>query len=203
MTDDLKRKLAAILYTDVAGYSRLTGGDEEGTHRRVREVLDIVSNRISDAGGTVLRYAGDAILAEFSSAVGAVKTAVSIQTELAGQNAALSDDQKLQIRIGINIGDVIEDRGEVFGDGVNLAARLEAVAPEGGICISAGVHEQMQGKLETEFVDGGEQQFKNINRPVGVYRWMPVCDAGESVAASVKRNSEKPSIAVLPPIDTK
>jgi adenylate cyclase len=196
-TDDLKRKLTAILYTDVAGYSRLTGGDEEGTHRRVMELLDDVSNQITASGGTVLRYAGDAILAEFSSIVGAVKTGTSIQTELFNKNAALLDDEKLQIRIGINIGDVIEDRGEVFGDGVNLAARLESVAPEGGICISAAVHEQIQGKLETQFSDDGLQQFKNINRPVGIFRWMPVTDAGDSVESGVKRNSEKPSIAVL------
>jgi adenylate cyclase len=195
--DDLKRKLTAILYTDVVGYSRLTGSDEEGTHRRVMQLLDNVSSQITAAGGTVLRYAGDAILAEFSSTVSAVKTAVSIQAALLNQNAELSDDQKVQIRIGINIGDVIEDRGEVFGDGVNLAARLESVAPEGGVCISAGVYEQIQGKLETEFTDDGLQQFKNINRPVGIYRWMPVSDTGVSVASNVKRNSEKPSIAVL------
>jgi adenylate cyclase len=196
-TDDLKRKLTAILYADVAGYSRLTGDDEEGTHRRVMQLLDNVSSQITTVGGTVLRYAGDAILAEFSSTVSAVKAAVSIQAALLNQNAELSDDQKLQIRIGINIGDVIEDRGEVFGDGVNLAARLESVAPEGGVCISAWVHEQIQGKLETEFTDDGLQQFKNINRPVHIYRWMPVSDTGVSVASNFKRNSEKPSIAVL------
>ena len=130
-TGSLKRKLTAILYTDVAGYSRLTGDDEEGTHRRVMEVLDFASAQIGNGDGSVLRYAGDAILAEFSSTVAAVKCAMSIQLELNVQNQSLSDDRKVQIRIGINIGDVIEDRGEVFGDGVNLAARLEAAAAEG------------------------------------------------------------------------
>jgi len=196
-TDSLNRKLTAILYIDVAGYSRLTGGDEEGTHRQVMKVLDYASQQISSAGGKVLRYAGDAILAEFSSAVVAAKTAIAIQIELAGQNQALADDKKVQIRIGINIGDVIEDRGEVFGDGVNLAARLESAAPEGGICISASVHEQIYGKLEDEFTDDGEEAFKNIDRPVRVYRWKPIQDSSESSNIPVNHSSEKPSIAVL------
>ena len=196
-SDSLNRKLAAIFYADIAGYSRLTGGDEEGTHRRVMEVLDYTSHEISTAGGTVLRYAGDAILAEFQSAVTAVKTAVSIQTELNTRNQGLQDESKVQIRIGINIGDVIEDRGEVFGDGVNLAARLEASADEGGICISSGVFEQMTGKLEIKFVDGGEQHFKNIQRPVRIYRWLPPREQSTNGRGIQNRTSEKPSIAVL------
>ncbi|MDH3636162.1 MAG: adenylate/guanylate cyclase domain-containing protein [Gammaproteobacteria bacterium] len=196
-SEPLNRKLTAILYTDVAGYSRLTGGDEEGTHRQVMEVLDYTSQQISDAGGKVLRYSGDAILAEFSSAVSAVNTAIDIQREMTRKNQQVADDKKVQIRIGINIGDVIEDRGEVFGDGVNLAARLEAAAPEGGICISSSVHEQVLGKLEEDFTDGGEEQFKNINRPVHVYRWVPTQDSSVSSGNPAKRSSEKPSIAVL------
>ena len=196
-TEPLNRKLTAILYTDVAGYSRLTGGDEEGTHRQVMEVLDHASEQISDAGGKVLRYAGDAILAEFSSAVRAVNAAMEIQRDMARKNQQVADDKKVQIRIGINIGDVIEDRGEVFGDGVNLAARLEAAAPEGGICISSSVHEQVLGKLKEDFTDGGEEQFKNINRPVRIYRWVPTQDSSVSPGNPEKRSSEKPSIAVL------
>ena len=194
-TGSLKRKLTAILYADVAGYSRLTGDDEEGTHRRVMQVLDFASAQIDNGDGSVLRYAGDAILAEFSSTVAAVKCAVSIQLELSAQNQSLDDDKKVQIRIGINIGDVIEDRGEVFGDGVNLAARLEAAAPEGGICISASVQEQIPGKLDVAFIDGGEMEFKNIDRPVRVFRWQP-----EQImisSANKSRSSEMPSIAVL------
>ncbi len=196
-SEPLNRKLTAILYTDVAGYSRLTGGDEEGTHRRVMEVLDYASQQISDAGGKVLRYAGDAILAEFSSAVSSVNAAMDIQREMARKNQQVADDKKVQIRIGINIGDVIEDRGEVFGDGVNLAARLEAAAPEGGICISGSVHEQVIGKLKENFTDDGEEQFKNISRPVHVYRWIPAQDSSVSPGNPAKRGSEKPSIAVL------
>lgn len=198
MSDDsLKRKLTAVLYCDVAGYSRLSGSDEEGTHRRVMQVLDFGCEQITREGGAVLRFAGDAILAEFSSAIAAVKAAVFIQTELQQQNQSLNADDRVQIRIGINIGDVIEDRGEVYGDGVNLAARLEAAAADGGICISATVHDQLAGKLDLEFSDDGEENFKNINRPVRVYRWLPPGPASEEAVNSELRGSDKPSIAVL------
>jgi len=196
-SEPLNRKLTAILYTDVAGYSRLTGGDEEGTHRQVMEVLDYASQQIANTGGKVLRYAGDAILAEFSSAVSAVNTAIDIQREMANKNQQVDDDKKVQIRIGINIGDVIEDRGEVFGDGVNLAARLESVAPEGGLCISASVLEQILGKLDVNFRDDGEEEFKNINRPIRVFRWQPESGAVVNSTGTSKTGSEKPSIAVL------
>jgi adenylate cyclase len=195
--DSLKRKLTAILYCDVAGYSRLTGNDEEGTHRRVMQVLDFSSEQITHSGGVVLRFAGDAILSEFSSAIAAIKTAVTIQTELQQQNLDLSVDDQVRLRIGINIGDVIEDRGEVYGDGVNLAVRLEAAAPDGGICISASVYEQLSGKLDLEFSDDGEENFKNINRPVRVYRWMPSGPASMEDVNSGSRGSDMPSIAVL------
>ena len=197
--DSLKRKLAAILYADIAGYSRLTGDDEEGTHRRVMDLLDYVSDQIVKSGGTVLRYAGDAILAEYSSAVDAAKASISVQSELNNRNADFGNEEKVQIRIGINIGDVIADRGEVYGDGVNLAARLEAAAPEGGICIPASVYEQVLGKVEVEFADGGLEQFKNISRPVHIYRWTPDLSTVENPAEENRpgKNSAKPSIAVL------
>jgi len=195
----LNRKLTAILYADVAGYSRLTGNDEEGTHYKVMDMLDYASSTIKSSGGSVLRYAGDAILAEFSSAVTAVDTAISIQSELAMRNQAFDHDKKVLIRIGINIGDVIEDRGEVFGDGVNLAARLEAAAPEGGICISANVHDQIVGKIEPEFEDNGDESFKNIYKPVHVFRWKPTVDKQEKDQRHLQDSLPgKPSIAVLP-----
>lgn len=197
MTEAYQRKLTTILYTDVAGYSRHTGGDEEGTHRRVMEILDFASGRISEGGGKVLRYAGDAILAEFSSTVTAGRVALDIQNALARDNRELDDDKKVQIRIGINIGDVIEDRGEVFGDGVNLAARLEAAAPEGGICISGSVYEQLRGKLDAQFADEGEQEFKNISHPVRTYKWEPAPNEESPAAVRTPRISDKPSIAVL------
>ena len=200
MVENLTRKLVAILYADVAGYSRLTGDDEEGTHHRVMDTLDYASRMIGEMRGTVLRYAGDAILAEFTSVIVAVKTAIQVQKDLAERNEPLPDEQKVQIRIGISLGDVIEDRGEVYGDGVNLAARLEAGAIAGGICISEIVHGQVEGKIDTAFVDGGEENFKNISRPVRVHHWSPDGKVPEShlPQPSGPTASRKLAIAVLP-----
>jgi adenylate cyclase len=147
----------------------------------------------------VLRYAGDAILAEFPSAVTAVRTSIAIQAELADRNAPVADDKKVQIRIGINIGDVIEDRGEVFGDGVNLAARLEEAATAGGICISSAVYDQVAGKVDSEFSDGGVERFKNISKPVHVFRLTAADPVSHALSTDegFKALSTKPSIAVL------
>ncbi len=190
-----KHKLTAILYADVAGYSRLTGQDEMGTHQRVMAVLDYASEAIKEGEGTVLRYAGDAILAEFSSVLGIVETAVTIQTELEHRNREFAANNKVQLRIGLNLGEVLQDRGEIYGDDVNLAARLEAAAQPGGICISAAVYEQINGKLEVVFVDGGKESFKNIAKPVHVYYWTPgtvsTADYAELTLPA------KPSIAIL------
>ncbi|MCZ6731688.1 MAG: adenylate/guanylate cyclase domain-containing protein [Gammaproteobacteria bacterium] len=164
------RKLVAILYADVAGYSRLTGSDELGTHRRVMDALDFATESIKSGGGTVLRYAGDAILAEFSSVVAAVNAAVTIQIELGKRNESVPEDNKVQIRIGVNLGEVLQDRGEIYGDGVNLAARLESAAQPGGICISSAVYDQVTGKVNVDFGDGGDESFKNIAKPIHVYR---------------------------------
>ena len=190
-----KHKLTAIFYADVAGYSRLTSQDEMGTHKRVMEVLDYASDSIKQGEGAVLRYAGDAILAEFSSVLKVVETAMEIQRELGSRNAEIPVDEKVQIRIGLNLGEVLQDRGEIFGDGVNLAARLEAAAEPGGICVSSAVYEQIKGKLGIDFVDGGEEVFKNIPLPVRVYRWNP----GSVVAESFTELAlpSKPSIAIL------
>jgi adenylate cyclase len=196
LADPYHRKLTAILYADVAEYSRLTGDDEEGTHRRVMASLDYASDEIATAGGKVLRYAGDAILAEFSSALAAVRSAIAIQTELQLRNRIIDENRRVSIRLGIHIGDVIEDRGEVYGDGVNIAARLEAEAQPGGICISGGVYEQLLGNPDVQFVDGGEVELKNINRPVHIYRWYPDIEP-EVDSATGSKASRRPSIAVL------
>ena len=143
----LERRLAAILYADVAGYSRLTGEDEEGTHRRLRAYLDAITGAIEGHGGTVMHYAGDAVLADFPSVVDSLICALNIQRELTIRNEGLADTRKLQFRIGINLGDVILDRHEIYGDGVNVAARLEALAEPGGICISGTVFDSMGTKL--------------------------------------------------------
>jgi adenylate cyclase len=188
-------KLTAIFYADVADYSRLTSQNEMGTHKRVMETLDYASETINKGQGTVLRYAGDAILAEFSSALKLVQTTVDIQRELETRNAEFSPDDKVLIRIGLNIGEVLQDRGEIYGDGVNLAARLEAAADPGGICISAVVHEQVVGKLEIEFVDGGMETFKNITNPVHIYHWAPGIE-GTNTPRAIDA-PVKSSIAVL------
>ncbi|MCP4768247.1 MAG: adenylate/guanylate cyclase domain-containing protein [Gammaproteobacteria bacterium] len=194
------RKLLTVFYADVAGYSRLTGVDEEGTHRRVMAILDHATNAIGTAGGTVLRYAGDAILASFPSVVKAVETSVTIQNDLAETNQSQADQDPVHIRIGINQGDVLEDRGEVFGEGVNLAARLESAAQAGGICISSLVHGQVNGKVDVEFHDGGEVSFKNIKEPTRVYYWAPEGLPQPVLEAETKPGDtrRKPAIAVLP-----
>ncbi|MEE9596622.1 MAG: tetratricopeptide repeat protein, partial [Acidiferrobacterales bacterium] len=202
------RKLVAILYADVAGYSRLTGGDELGTHRRVMGTLDFATESIKSGGGNVLRYAGDAILAEFSSVVAAVNAAVAIQIELDKRNEDVPADDKVQIRIGVNLGEVLQDRGEIYGDGVNLAARLESAAQPGGICISSAVYDQVTGKVDVDFEDGGDESFKNIAKPVRVYRWQPALVSvniqlnvniqGDASRPKQLSTKEKPSVAVLP-----
>ena len=197
----IARKLTVILYADVAGYSRLMGIDEAGTHRTVSERLDEMTKRIGSSGGTVLRYAGDAVLATFDSAVAAVGTAVEAQSRIADADREVDEERRVRFRIGLNLGEVIVDRNEVFGDGVNLAARLEAAAEAGGVCISAAVHDQIAGKVDAQFEDGGEREFKNIARPVRVYHWRPDADVRPKPAAPEAGRapaSDKPSIAVLP-----
>ncbi len=169
-TEHLRRRLAAIFYADVAGYSRLTGEDEEGTHRRLSDYLDAINAAIETHNGKVLHFAGDAILAEFRSVVHALTCGESVQRALKAQNESLPEDRKLQFRIGINLGDVIVDRNEIYGDGVNVAARLESLAEPGGICISRSVYDQVKSQLELGYEYLGEQQVKNIAEPVRAYR---------------------------------
>jgi len=178
------RKLAAIFYADVAGYSRLTGADEEGTHRTLSAYLDAISASIESRDGRVLHYAGDAVLAEFSSAVAAVGCAADIQRDLATRNRALPEDRRLRFRIGVNLGDVIVDRDELYGDGVNVAARLQGLAEPGGICISASVYDAVGSKLPLRYEYLGEQPVKNIERPVRAYRVLLDPDAGGAKIAS-------------------
>ena len=194
-----QHKLAAIFYADIAGYSRLTARDEQGTHQRVMSALDFSSETIQGAGGKVLRYAGDAILAEFPSILKAVQVAIDIQAELGQRNQSLPSDEGVQLRIGLHFGEVLQDRGEIYGNGVNLAARLEAAAHPGGICISAAVHDQLRGKLETGFIDGGLEAFKNIEVPVQVFHWAPGTNNATKPAVSPPMLSlpAKPSIAIL------
>ena len=167
---DVTRKLTAILYADVAEYSRLTGEDEVGTHKRLGAALDLIAGEIEGKGGSVVHYAGDAVLADFASVVAAVECAVAIQHRLAEGNAELPDDKRLRFRIGVNLGEVIVDRDDIYGDGVNVAARLESLAEPGGVCIGGAVHEQVEGRLDLAFEDMGEQSVKNIAKPVRAFR---------------------------------
>ena len=155
-----RHKLAAIFYADVADYSRLTGQDELGTHKRVMSALDFASQSIETGGGVVLRYAGDAILAEFTSVLAALNAAVAIQTGLHERIGNEDGDSQVQLRIGVNLGEVLEDRGEIFGDGVNTAARLEAFSRPGGVAVSGQVYEQVHGKIDIELTDCGTQSFR-------------------------------------------
>lgn len=173
----LPRKLAAILYADVAGYSRLTGEDEDATHRRLSQYLDLISTTIEHHRGRVMHYAGDAVLAMFEAVVDALSCAAHVQRTLTLRNGDLPEERRIRFRIGVNLGDVIEDRGDIYGDGVNVAARLESLAEPGGICISEAVHASVGTKLPFEYEFLGEQHVKNIARPVRVYRATLEADA--------------------------
>jgi len=192
----VERRLAAILAADVAGYSRLMGSDEEGTLAALkayrREVIDL---KLTEHRGRIVRIIGDGLLVEFTSVVAAVRWAVEVQHALGERNAGLPQEKRIEFRMGINAGDIIIDGIDIWGDGVNVAARLEALAEPGGICVSSRVQEDVHGSLEVAFEDIGEQQLKNIARPVRVYR---VQLNGATKATPALQPSHKPSIVVLP-----
>ena len=166
----MERQLAAILYADVAGYSRLTGLNEEETHRKLDAGLNLLTEVIAEHGGQKVHEAGDAILAEFQSVTAAVNSAVEFQRNMSSRNAKLADDERLQFRIGVHLGEVIHDRDDIYGDGVNLAARIQELAEPGGICLSGTVYEQVEGQAEQSFDDLGYQKLKNISQSIHVYR---------------------------------
>ena len=171
VSERVERRLSAILAADVAGYSRLTGLDEEGTHVHLQDHLrTLVNPKIAEHRGRVVKNTGDGLLAEFSSVVDAVRCALDVQRGMAERNAEVPDEKRIEFRMGINVGDIIIDRGDIFGDGVNVAARLEGLAKPGGICISDDAHRQVRGKFDVTFEDAGERQLKNIARPVRVFQ---------------------------------
>jgi adenylate cyclase len=201
MEEILPRKLVAILYADVAGYSRLTGEDEDATHRTLTEYLDLISTSIESHHGKVMHYAGDAVLAKFDAVVNAISAAIAIQNELRIRNETVPDDSKIQFRIGVNSGDVIEDRGDIYGDGVNVAARLEGLANPGGICVSDAVRSAIGKKFDLRFDDIGEQVVKNISEPVRSYRILmdwEISPIPADFGHPVLELPDKPSIVVLP-----
>jgi adenylate cyclase len=179
LEERVERRLAAILFADVVGYSRLTGQDEVGTWRRLQSVLrEVVGPQVKAHDGRIVRIKGDGILVEFASAVEAVASAVALQQAMAQRNATFAGAQRIEFRIGINLGDIITNDNDVQGDGVNIASRLEPLAEPGGICISATVHEHVRGKLAYSFEDRGEQTLKNIADPVRIYSLGPETIAG-------------------------
>jgi TolB-like protein/class 3 adenylate cyclase len=166
----VERRLSAILAADVAGYSRLMHNDEEATHAKLTALLaDLVTPAIAEHGGRIVKSTGDGFLAEFSSAVEAVRAAVQFQTRIHELTIGDAEDRRIAFRVGINIGDVIVEPHDIFGDGVNIAARLEGIAEPGGVCISSSTYDQVRGKVGIEFADLGEQNLKNIDRPVRAY----------------------------------
>src|SRR5215831_10160381 len=165
-----ERRLAAVLAADVAGYSRLMGVDEEGTHARLRaHFRELVEPKIKEHRGRVVKNTGDGMLGEFPSVVDAVRCAVEAQRAMLDRNAEIPEDKRIVFRMGVNLGDVIIDGDDIYGDDVNIAARLEALAEPGGICISRVVRDQIRDKLPYLFADMGEQSVKNIARPVRVH----------------------------------
>jgi TolB-like protein/class 3 adenylate cyclase len=201
----VERRLAAILAADIAGYSRLMGTNEEGTLARLKLITTaLVAPTIEAHRGHIVKTTGDGMLVEFASAVDAVRCAVEIQGSVAGQNAALPQDQMIEFRIGIHVGDIIFDNGDIFGDGVNIAARLEGIAEPGGVCMSDDAYRLVRGKVEIACDDMGQQSLKNIAEPMRAWRMRLVGQARSAAMAHPTMNRpqvlptpDKPSIAVL------
>ena len=210
----LERRLVAILAADVAGYSRLMGIDEEGTLATLSAFRLITDGLIERHGGRICGTAGDSILAAFGSALAAVQCAIDIQNELAKSNEALDKDRRMQFRIGVNVGDVMVKEGDIFGDGVNIAARLEGLAEPGGICISRGIHDHVAKKLPYDFEDLGEQSVKNIAQPIRVFqmvldRQKPAAQPADPAAPELDRGAvdsaasdDIPSLSESAPVGT-
>jgi adenylate cyclase len=195
-----QRRLAAIVAADVVGYSRLMGADEEGTLARLNQLRrELLHPKVTEYNGRIVKTTGDGTLIEFPSAVDAVQHAVDVQQSLASRNADLPKDHRIEIRMGINLGDIIVEDEDIFGEGVNVAARLEGIAEPGGICLSAIVHESVRTKLDVAFTDAGEQLLKNIAEPVHVYR--VALDGSNRDSEDISGSHamfRRPTVAVLP-----
>ncbi|MEE8245842.1 MAG: adenylate/guanylate cyclase domain-containing protein [Alphaproteobacteria bacterium] len=196
--DEVERKLAAILAADVVGYSRLMGADEEGTLKALkRHRAEVIEPKVAEHHGRVVKTTGDGILVEFMSVVDAMRCAVEVQGAMAERNHDVPEERRIVFRLGVNLGDVIADEGDIYGDGVNVAARLEGLAEPGGICISRAVRDQVRDKMPLALEDLGEQNVKNIARPVRAFRVVLAPEPRAGAAAALEL-PDKPSIAVLP-----
>jgi adenylate cyclase len=195
----VERRLAAILAADVAGYSRLIEADEEGTLGRLKTLRgEVIDPRIAGHKGRIVKTTGDGLLVEFASVVDSLRCAVEFQTAMADSNVPLPPERRIEFRIGVHQGDIVVEDGDIFGDGVNVAARLEGLAEPGGICVSARVQEDAAGRLDLAFEDMGDQALKNIARPVRAYRVVTTAGSASAPAKSGPPLPNKPSIAVLP-----
>ena len=198
----MERRLTAILAADVVGYSRLMGANESGTLAALKSVhSDVINGKIAEHQGRVVKLTGDGLLVEFPSVVNAVACATEIQRSIRDRNRALPQESRIEFRIGVNVGDVIVEGDDIFGDGVNVAARLESIAASGGITISGPVRDHLGNRLDLTFEDMGEQTLKNIERPIRVYRVLvdgAAAQSGNQEEASQPEQLQKPSIAVLP-----
>jgi class 3 adenylate cyclase len=194
------RRLAAILTADVAGYSRLIGADESGTLQALKAILvELIDPTIAAHNGRLVKTTGDGLLVEFGSVVDALRCATEVQTGMAERNATVPTEKRIEFRVGLHQGDVVIEDNDIFGDAVNVAARLEGLAEPGGICLSAGVRGDASGKLDLAFEDMGQQELKNIARPVRVYRVRTDRVAEPKVAAQPSLAlPDRPSVAVLP-----
>jgi class 3 adenylate cyclase len=190
------RRLAAIVAADVAGYSRLMGLDEVGTARTLREHRKVTDALVAKHGGRIVKTTGDGVLLEFPSVVDAVECAVAMQAVMAERNQGVPEDQRMLLRIGINLGDILIEGDDILGDGVNIAARLEGIAEPGGICISSSAYDQVRGKIEVAFIDLGEQTLKNIARPIRAYTVGLSADAHQGTP--VPSSGPRLSVVVLP-----
>src|SRR5207249_429687 len=197
------RRLTAILAADVAGYSRLMGADEEGTHERLKAVRrQLVDPKIKEHHGRIVKTTGDGMLAEFPSVVDAVRCAAEVQRGMLDREPEVPDERQIRFRIAVNLGDIIAEGSDIFGDGVNVAARLEALAEPGGICVSGTVRDHIRDKLPYPLEDMGEQSVKNIARPVRVYALRPeaVADlpaSGVLAEAPTRRRGTLPAMAAV------
>jgi adenylate cyclase len=196
MTDArAERRLAAIFAGDIVAYSRLMGADEEGTLARVNALRrEFWEPKIIEHRGRIVKRTGDGVLVEFASVVDAARYGIEIQRGMAKHNAQVPEDKRIELRMSIHVGDVLIEDDDIFGDGVNVAVRLESIADPGGICFSRAAFEQVDGKLDVSFEDGGDQQLKNIARPVRVYR----TKFSSTPSPPALALPDKPSVAVLP-----
>jgi TolB-like protein/class 3 adenylate cyclase/Flp pilus assembly protein TadD len=201
MKQPVERRLAAILAADVTGYSRLMGADEEGTLERLKaHRRQLVDPKITEHRGRIVKTTGDGMLVEFGSVVDAVRCAVEMQRAMVDRNAEIPEDKRITFRIGVNLGDIIVDGDDIYGDGVNIAARLEALAEPGGICISRVVRDQIRDKLPYEFADLGEQSVKNIARPLRTYAMSPTTVAATPLVAPVRSSPARRSLSPQPAV---